>query len=95
MNTANLQMEGMLLALAALCETLKRNSVLSHDQIAEALVCAETGVSSRAPGLSDANVDAIRFPIRFLQQALLRDGEALDYASIASDVGRDRDKSHS
>ena len=37
MNTANLQMEGTLLALAALCEALKRKGMLNGEEIAEAL----------------------------------------------------------
>jgi len=92
MNTANLQMEGTLLALAALCETLKRKGMLTGEEIAEALDCAERGASARAPGLSDANAEAIRFPIRFLRRAMERDGEALDYAAIAAGVGRRRDR---
>ena len=92
MNTANLQMEGTLLALAALCEALKRKGMLSGEEIADALVCAEKGASARSSGLSEANVEAIRFPIRFLRLAMQRDGQALDYAAIAAGVGRTRDR---
>ncbi|CAA0096696.1 Uncharacterised protein [Starkeya nomas] len=91
MNTANLQMEGVLLALAALCDVLKRKDVLNGDEIAAALDRAEKGASARAPGLSEANVEAIRFPIRFLCRAMERDGDALDYAAIAAGIGRMRD----
>ncbi|MBS7543925.1 hypothetical protein [Ancylobacter oerskovii] len=91
MNTANLQMEGTLLALAALCEALKQKGVLTGEEIAGALACAEAGISSRAPGMSEANREAIRFPIRFLRRAMERDGSALDYAAIAAGVGRTRD----
>lgn len=92
MNTANLQMEGTLLALAAICETLKRKGVLSGEEIAEALGCAEKGASARAPGLSEANAEAIRFPIRFLRHALQREDGALDYATIAAGIGRQRNR---
>jgi len=95
MNTANLQMEGMLLALAAICEALKRKNMLTGSEIVEALDRAEQGASARALGLSDANAEAIRFPIRFLRRALERDGQALDYTTIAADVGRQRDKAPS
>lgn len=91
MNTANLQMEGLLLALAALCEALKRRGLLTGDEITDALACAEKGASTRAPGLSEANVEAIRFPIRFLRRAMEREGDALDYAAIAAGIGRRRD----
>lgn len=92
MNTANLQMEGLLLALAALCEALKRRGLLTGDEITDALACAEKGASARAPGLSDANIEAIRFPIRFLRRAMEREGEALDYGAIAAGIGRKRDE---
>ena len=92
MNTANLQMEGTLLALAALCEVLKRKGVLSGEEIAEALSCAEKGASARSSGLSEANVEAIRFPIRFLRHAMQRDGQALGYAAIAAGIGRSRER---
>lgn len=95
MNTANLQMEGTLLALAALCEVLQRKGVMTGDEIAQALSCAEAGISSRAPGMSEANREAIRFPIRFLRRAMERDGSALDYAAIAAGVGRTRDGARS
>ncbi|MDR6955805.1 hypothetical protein J2X65_005188 [Ancylobacter sp. 3268] len=35
MNTANLQMEGLLLALAALCDALKRRGLLTGDEITD------------------------------------------------------------
>lgn len=92
MNTANLQMEGMLLAFAALCEAIERKGVLNGDEIGEALGRAQKGASARAPGLSDANLEAIRFPIRFLIRARERKGETLDYAAIAADIGRSRDR---
>lgn len=92
MNTANLQMEGTLLALAALCGALKAKCVLTGAEITQALDCAEKGVSARAPGLSESNVEAIRFPIRFLRRAMDHDGDALDYAAIAADIGRGRDR---
>lgn len=91
MNTANLQMEGLLLALAALCDTLKRKHLLDADEIAAALERAEAG-ASRASGLSEPNIEAIRFPIRFLRLAMQREGDALDYAAIAAGIGRGRDR---
>ena len=92
MNTANLQIEGVLLALAALCETLERKGMLSREEIETALQRAEGGVSARKPELSEANTEAIRFPIRFLQLALQRGGEPLDYHAITAEIGRMRDR---
>jgi hypothetical protein len=93
MNTANLQMEGLLLAIAALCGELQRKNVLSEGEIEAALDHAEKGTSARVPELSEANVEAIHFPIRFLRLALQRDGQALDFKTIAAEIGRLRDRS--
>lgn len=90
MNTANLQMEGVLLALAALCGELKRKAVLNDEDLERILVTAEKGATARASALSNANVEAILFPIRFLRLGL-RDGmPGLDYGSIAAGIGRER-----
>ena len=93
MNTANLQLEGLLLAVAALCGELKRKGVLDGAEIASALDRAEQGASARVSELSDANVEAIHFPMRFLRQALRDVDERLDYRTIAAEIGRQRDRS--
>jgi hypothetical protein len=85
-------MEGLLLALTALCRELQRKSVLSKGEIEAALDDAETGASARASEFSDANVEAIHFPIRFLRLALRRNGQALDFRTIAAEIGRMRDR---
>jgi hypothetical protein len=91
MNTANLQMEGVLLALAALCGALKSNGTLSGQAIAQALSEAERAATARRAELSDANAEAIRFPIRFLRHALQEEGRALNFAAITSAIGRERE----
>ena len=71
MNTANLQMEGLLLALAALLDAMKRNGLLSREDVQAALEQAEkagTADGQRPDDLSHAQVEAILFPIRFLKQ---------------------------
>ncbi|CEJ15348.1 hypothetical protein BN1110_05691 [bacterium YEK0313] len=92
MNTANLQMEGLLLALAALCVELKRKDILSERDIGAALDLAESGASARLSELRDANTEAIHFPIRFLRQALSRGDGPLDYRAITATIGRLRDE---
>ncbi|MBN9471804.1 MULTISPECIES: hypothetical protein [unclassified Bosea (in: a-proteobacteria)] len=91
MNTANLQLEGLLLAAAALFGELKRKGQLDSSQIEAALDRADQGASARATELSDANQEAIRFPIRFLRQALRDDAGPLDYSTIAAEIGRSLD----
>ncbi len=93
MNTANLQMEGLLLALAALCGELKRKGALSGSEIEAALGLAENGASTRLSELSEANVEAIHFPIRFLRLALQGDGKDLDFRTICAEIGRMGDRS--
>lgn len=88
MNTANLQLEGLLLATAALFGELKRKGLLDGSQIEAALDRADHGASARATELSAANQEAIHFPVRFLRQALRDDAGPLDYRTIAVEIGR-------
>lgn len=92
MNTANLQMEGLLLVLAALCAELKSQGALSEASIAGMLSRAEEGASVRETRLSDANAEAVMFPIRFVRMALRNDAQALDYQALAAEVGRQKDR---
>lgn len=91
MNTANLQLEGLLLAVAALFAELKRKGTLDGDEIEAALDRAAQGASERTTELSDANAEAILFPVRFLREALRQSDGSLDYQSLAAEVGRARD----
>lgn len=93
MNTANLQLEGLLLALSSLIELLKRKELLSEQEIDEALIRAEQ-LACNDPGrpaeLREANVDAICFPIRFLRLAAKQEtAEHQGFSEIAAAVGRD------
>jgi hypothetical protein len=72
MNTANLQLEGLLLAVSSVLETMRRKNVLTEEEILESLAEAEACTKSRIagmPNLSSANLEAIEFPIRFLRAA--------------------------
>lgn len=72
MNTANLQLEGLLLAVSSVLETMRRKGLLTETEIIDALAEAETSTKSHVvgmPDLSAANLDAIQFPIRFLRAA--------------------------
>lgn len=91
MNTANLQLEGLLLAVAALCTELMRKGALEANELEAALDRATQGASDRTTELSDANAEAIRFPIRFLREALRQTDGSLDYQSLAAKIGRARD----
>jgi hypothetical protein len=90
MNTAKLQLEGLLLALSAICQTLRQSGALADTEIEEALGAAESAAEARCTtsSLSKANLDAVGFPIRFLKTALQSDSEELDFSAIAAEVGK-------
>lgn len=91
MNTANLQLEGLMLAVATLFGEMKRKGSLDLTEIEAALDRAERGASQRTTDLSAANAEAIRFPIRFLREALRQAEAQLDYQSLVAEIGRARD----
>ena len=79
MNTANLQLQGLLLAVASMNRALVHKGLLSIDEIDLALRKAEaslTGEERLSEDMSPANRDAICFPIRLLQMANSSQGEA-------------------
>lgn len=78
MNTANLQLRGLLLAIAQINNTLVHKGILSIDEIDDALGKAEFNLMSEEglfEDLSAANRDAVCFPIRLLQAANHAQGE--------------------
>ncbi len=89
MNTANLQMEGVLLILTSFVIAMKRKGLLSEEDCDAALNDAE-GMAFGRDTLSDANREAILFPIRFLKAAShKKDGEQVSYSDLAAAVGRE------
>lgn len=91
MNTANLQLEGLLLALGSLMRALKKKGLLTEAEIQEMLREAEMRAASEArpDGLSPANVHAVMFPIRFLDRDVAV-GEPQSYGELAAAVARER-----
>lgn len=72
MNTANLQLEGLCLAIAAVNRQLVAKGLLGQDEIDVALRRAEAAAAGDerfTDHLSPANRDAVCFPIRLLQIA--------------------------
>lgn len=72
MNTANLQLEGLCLAIAAVNRALVTKGLLTQDEIDKALRKAESAARSderAVDHLSPSNRDAVCFPIRVLQIA--------------------------
>ncbi len=72
MNPANLQLEGLLLALYALLDAIKSKGLLTEQEVEEALATAEANALAdpqRVEQLSAAHLDGMTFPIRFLRTA--------------------------
>jgi len=91
MNTANLQMEGMIMALAAIAEIVVRKGLASHAEVEKALACVEDGLLlDRSAGLSEANRAAKAFPVRMLRLAnsASQRGEQRSFAQFAGMIGR-------
>ena len=89
MNTANLQLEGLYLVVAALNNALVKKGILSRDEIELALRRAEEtaiGDDRVAEDLSPANRDAIAFPARLL--ALANRTASDDEISTFSELAR-------
>lgn len=71
MNTANLQLEGLLVALASMNKLLVAKGLVSAEEVTSALNAAEQTVLGdyRVEALDPAQRDAIAFPIRLLRLA--------------------------
>ena len=90
MNVANLQLQGLMVALASINATLVRKGVLSIDEIDLALSSAQSNIlgDERAfEDLSPALRDAACFPIRLLKFANL--GQSEDHIQSFSELARE------
>src|SRR5690606_22549283 len=93
MNTANLQLEGLLLALSSLVSLLRQKGIASEEEICAVLKQAEEaalGDPARPEGLSSANVEAVLFPIRYLKAAAASPlaGAVPPFSQVATGVGQ-------
>ena len=94
MNTANLQLEGLYMAIAALTEALKQKGLLSAGEVDVALSRAErSAIEGLERDLSAANVEAISFPIRLLRLANSTSfaGHPLPFSELTRRVGEAKD----
>jgi hypothetical protein len=95
MNVANLQLEGLLMAVASINQALVRKGVLSVEEIDLALRKAEANETDqdRADELSSAHRDAINFPIRLLLLANKRppDSELPSFSALTKMVGQTKE----
>ena len=96
MNTANLQLEGLSMAMAAINRLLVEKGLLDRDEIDLALRRVEASLSGedKAPDLSPANRDAIAFPVRLLQLAngLSSQEDLPSFTELARRVGETKER---
>ncbi|MHA6646369.1 hypothetical protein [Mesorhizobium sp. A623] len=96
MNVANLQIEGLLMAVAAINNTLVHKGIISVDDLNRALRQVEaslTGDERLSEDMSPANRDAVCFPIRLLLAANNAQGETdiLSFPELAKMVGQTKE----
>ena len=91
MNTANLQLEGLLMAMAEINRLIVMKGMLSQGEIDLALRRAEASLvgEEKSVELRSVNRDAIAFPVRFLQLANNwgADGDLPEFTALARLVG--------
>lgn len=95
MNTANLQLEGLLVAIAAVNQALVAKGVLATAEIDRALAISEQtalGDERLTEDLSPSNRDAVLFPIRLLRLAnnMAGDRGVPPFAELARAVGESK-----
>jgi hypothetical protein len=92
MNSANLQLEGLYLAIAAMHETLVSKGIVTRQDVDDAMREAEqTAVNDdrSIENLRPAERDALAFPARLLRiaNATASDGDILPFSALARRVG--------
>lgn len=95
MNTANLQLEGLYMAIAALVELLKEKGLADQQEIDAALARAERAAfDGKDNDLSSSNLEAIGFPIRLLRlsNSTAFDGHPLPFNELTRRVGEAKDR---
>jgi hypothetical protein len=95
MNTANLQLEGFYVVLAALLEAMCEKGLFQQGELEALLTRVESKLSedsNRPAEMRDSNIEAICFPVRFLRQALRESsqGSGVSFADVALRVGQEK-----
>jgi len=91
MNTANLQLQGLLAVVSSLLQAIERKGGLTRSEIETLLDRAETDAATSArqhEGLSEANIEAVCFPARYLRQSMNGRAGSQSFAEVAMAVGQ-------
>lgn len=96
MNTANLQLEGLLVTLAQLMRQVVEAGPGARQAVEQALSAAEATIMSdeqRRRQLSDSQMEAMLFPVRYIASAIGNaDGER-SFSQTTADIGRSKSES--
>ncbi|HUH76216.1 MAG TPA: hypothetical protein VLZ53_02515 [Devosia sp.] len=97
MNVANLQIQGMLAAIAAVTELFVAKGLLTREEIDTALASAEQGLLGEermAADIEPSGRDAITFPVRWLHLAntMAARGGTPTFMELARKVGETKGK---
>jgi hypothetical protein len=96
MNTANLQLEGLLIAIASINKLLVSKGIVTDREMTLSLETAKQSIlgESRLDELDPAQRDAIAFPIRLLLLANHDSTETgvLPFSELAKMVGQTKDR---
>lgn len=93
MNSANLQLEGFYLVVAALNNALVAKGIMSREDIDRALRVAEETAASDTNTLGESSREAVAFPARLLRLANngASDGQIQPFSELARLVGQTKD----
>jgi hypothetical protein len=97
MNTANLQLEGLVMAIAAINQQLVAKGVLTAGEVDKALALAEAtavGDYRASEDLPPASRGAIAFPVRVLRLAnkMAGDNDVPSFSELAKIVGETKQR---
>ena len=97
MNTANLQLEGLMMAVAAVNQALVAKGLLTTEELDRALAVSEQnalGDDRVSEDMSPANRDAVIFPVRVLRLAnnMAGDNDVPAFHELARMVGETKDR---
>jgi hypothetical protein len=91
MNTANLQLEGLLVVMAQLVRQVAEAGPGARQAVEAAMTAAEATILSdeqRRRQLSDSQIEAMLFPVRYLASVLDTPGGERNFSQTAAEIGR-------
>jgi hypothetical protein len=96
MNIANLQIQGLVMAVAHINQALVKRGILSIDDVDSALAKTEASLTAEERVFEDmdpAQRDALCFPVRLLKRANLGQSEDFiqSFSELTKEIGRSKE----